>query len=279
MEPSSKKRHSINFIDAHVHIYECFDLTIFFTRAFENIRKSAVQMTTDSTIKGILCLAETKGSNWFDLFREKAASEVVGSGPLSAFKFTTTSEPHSIKVCYPEHADIFLIASQQIITSERLEVLAIGVKQKLPDGLPVAEVIQELQSSGNLIVLPWGVGKWLGRRGKLIKKIITSQSNTKSTIFLGDIAGRPSFWSLSSIFALADSYGYKTLSGTDPLPLATEASRVGAFGSSFIGEVSSEQPAESLKRLLPTSAITLREYGQNENIYRFFRNQISLRLQ
>jgi hypothetical protein len=280
MEPSSNNQHSLNFVDAHVHIYECFDLKVFFTKAFENIRKAALPITTSNTNKGILCLAETKGSNWFDFLRKKATSNITDNGSLSAFEFTTTLEPHSIKVCHPDHIDMFIIASQQIITAERLEVLALGVRERLPDGLPVAEVIQELQSAGNLAVLPWGVGKWFGRRGKLIKKIVISQFNTNSTIFLGDIAGRPRLWPPSpSIFALASSYGYRTLSGTDPLPLATEANRIGAYGSLFRGEISSEQPAESLKQLLRTSAITPQGYGQSENIYRFLRNQISLRLQ
>jgi hypothetical protein len=279
MELSSKNKYPFVFIDAHVHIYKCFDLQVFFTNAFENIQKAATQMTMGSVKKGVLYLADTQGSNWFDFFMDKAASEVIDNGQLSAFKFCKTLEPHSVEVRYTNYENIYIVASQQIVTAERLEVLALGVKERLPDGLPIVETLEVVQASGALIVLPWGVGKWLGSRGKLIKKIISSQPNKNFTLFLGDIAGRPWFWPLSAILQLARSYGYPTLSGTDPLPMATEATRVGAYGTLCRGEISSQQPAESLKRLLQTSAMTLQEYGRNENIYRFFQNQISLRLQ
>lgn len=279
MEISCKDKKFLNFIDAHVHIYDCFDLEIFFKNAFRNIRKAASAEMADNVVKqGVLYLAETKGSNWFSLFEEKAASEVVSNGLLSAFKFAKTLETHSIKVCYPNHPAIFIIASQQIITAEKIEVLALGTKDKLPDGLPIQEVLERVQILDALIVLPWGVGKWLGNRGKIIKSIISSQRNRRSSMFLGDIAGRPWLWPLAPMVDLARSYGYQILSGTDPLPLATEAVRAGAYGSILKGEISSEYPAESLKRLLQTSTVNFQQYGRNEKIYRFIQNQILIRL-
>lgn len=279
MEFYLRSQVSLNFIDAHVHIYESFNLASFFREAFENIRKAAALFNNENACKGIFYLAETKGSDWFNFFKQKATSKVVDNGPLSVFEFATTLESHSLEVRYPNYASIFIIASQQIVTAEKLEVLALGTNTKVPDGLPVAEVLEKVHSLGALIVLPWGVGKWFGNRGKLIKRIVDSQPSENFPVFLGDIAGRPRFWPLPSIFELAKSYGCKTLSGTDPLPLAVEATRAGAYGTFFRGKISSEQPAESLKQLLKTSTTTLQEYGQSEKTYRFVRNQISLRLQ
>jgi hypothetical protein len=279
MELPLRNQSTWNFIDAHVHIYESFNLVKFFSGAFDNIRKAAALLNSDITTKGVLYLAETKGSNWFDFLKQKAMSKAVDNEVLSVFEFATTLEPHSIEVRYPNHANIFIIASQQIVTAERLEVLALGTNTKVPDGLPVSEVLEKVQSLGALIVLPWGVGKWFGNRGKLINRIVGSQSSENYPIFLGDIAGRPRLWSLPSVFELAKSYGCKTLSGTDPLPLAAEATRAGAYGTFFKGEISSEKPAESLNEILKNSAITLQKYGQSENTYRFIRNQLSLRLQ
>lgn len=278
MEASTKDKKTYNFIDAHVHIYKCFDLKVFFTKAFENIQRAAVEMTHNGDINGILYLADTRGSNWFNFLFEEVTSKKANIEPLSTFKFTTTLEPHSIEVQSPDHTTMFIIASQQIITAENLEVLALGMKERLPDGLPISEVLEEVQASGALVTLPWGVGKWLGRRGKVIRKIVVSHLNRNFSMFLGDIAGRPWFWPFSSMTNFASSHGYQLLSGTDPLPLATEETRVGAYGSLLKGEISSEHPAESLKQLLQSSAITLQQYGQNENIYRFLRNQILLRL-
>jgi hypothetical protein len=46
-------------IDAHVHIYDCFDLEKFFDSAYANFKSAAEQLGHTNDFTGILLLAET----------------------------------------------------------------------------------------------------------------------------------------------------------------------------------------------------------------------------
>ncbi len=124
----------------------------------------------------------------------------------------------------------------------------------------------------------WAVGKWLGKRGKILSSLLAAEAKAHNNLWLGDNSARPVFWSNPSHFKQARVLNMPVLPGTDPLPFASEVNRVGSFGFSMRGQLSKAQPATDLKRLLRAKETEVLVYGQLENPWRFFINQIRLRM-
>ena len=51
--------------DAHVHLYDCFDMERLLDLAFSNFQKEADKPIKGTPFSAFLCLAETKTENWF----------------------------------------------------------------------------------------------------------------------------------------------------------------------------------------------------------------------
>ena len=151
---------------------------------------------------------------------------------------------------------IYIVAGRQIVTAEGLELLALGTDQLFEDGLPASSALTAVRASGALPVFPWAVGKWLGKRGKILSDLLSRElrSNESATdgssadLYLGDNSGRPIFWHNPSHFKQARALDMHVLPGTDPLPFADEAKRVGSFGFVVHGSLSDEHPVDDLKR-------------------------------
>ena len=79
---------------------------------------------------------------------------------------TTNDEAESLTASSKSGQDLSIVAGRQIVTAENLEILALGFDAGLDDGLPIDEVILAVQAAGALCVLPWGFGKWTGKRGQ-----------------------------------------------------------------------------------------------------------------
>ena len=68
----------------------------------------------------------------------------------------------------PGTLPVLVIAGRQIVSAERIEVLALGTRTQIPDGQPLAATIDAVRADGALAVLPWGFGKWWGARGRMV---------------------------------------------------------------------------------------------------------------
>ena len=77
---------------------------------------------------------------------------------------------------------------------------------------------------------------------------------------------------------LANEVGIRILLGTDPLSLASDASRSGTFGFAFSASLPLDQPARDIKHLLGQSQTELECYGRIQSPYQFFRSQLLIRL-
>jgi hypothetical protein len=162
------------------------------------------------------------------------------------------------------------------VTAEDLEILALCTDANFPEGLPLDATLDLVQRAGGMPAIPWGAGKWLGKRGAIVRHSLESQASGK--LFLGDNSGRPVFWGTPRHFELAQQRGIRVLPGTDPLPFASEYWRPGSFGFALSETLTPEHPAGDLKRLLVDPSTVLSPYGSLENPYRFVRNQIRMQL-
>lgn len=262
-------------IDAHVHIYDCFDLEKFFDSAYANFKSAAKRLGHGSDFTGILLLAETSNENWFRHISDYAdGKDLPFDKEIGNWEIRHTNENCSLCVRSEDSGELILIAGRQIITAEGLEVLALATTESFKDGTSIKKLIAEVKEKDSIPVIPWGVGKWLGKRGKIVKDII--KSNMNSSVYIGDNGNRPFFWPRSSLFKLAEQSRIHVLPGSDPLPLASETMRVSTSGSIFTAKLDKSKPSENLKKMLKSIDTELVSYGNRMGIFQFFSNQFML---
>jgi len=237
-------------VDGHVHIHTCYDETVFLHAAERNLRMAGEGLPT-------LMLAEMKEDNVFARWH-------AGQCP---WPVQTTGEDSSLYL-----ADrLLLLAGRQVVSAEGVEVLAQCTAARFADGLPLEETISEILAAGALAVLPWGAGKWLGRRGRLV-----AEAAARFPILLGDNAGRPSLWPFPARFQTRRTG--PVLPGTDPLALASQQTVVGSYGFSLTASIDPDCPARSLRKALTTDDTPVQPLGRRASLFTFFRRQLGLRM-
>ncbi len=258
--------------DAHVHIYDCFQLDKLLNSALNNFTNHAQKLTSTDNFTSILFLSDIHNQETFQQLKKYSQSNYH----INNWTFHYTQEKLSLYARNQNNQIIVLIAGRQIITAEKLEVLALITEQTFEEGLSLEVTIKEIIAAGGIPVLPWGVGKWIGKRGKTLSNLL--KNNIHSILFLGDNSNRPGFWFRPFYLQLAKKQGIQILPGTDPLPLASECSRPGSFGFMVRGRLNYEEPGKHIKQILLYSKTNIQTYGYLESPWRFIRNQLAMRL-
>ena len=273
---SAPKNSQLIIADAHVHIYECFDLEQLLNAAFDNFEIFASQQGYQDNFTPVLFLTETTKDKFFQQFFDgldiNAKYRTIN---LNDWKLKRTQESLSLYAFNRLGQGIFLIAGRQVVTVENLEILALITDQTFADGLSLEATIKSILAAGGIPVLPWGFGKWMGKRGKFLHNFL--EESNFPLLFLGDNGGRPIFWPRPSHFKQAEKKGLRILPGTDPLPLSSEYSRPGSFGFTIEGKLSSQEPGKQIQQMLLDSTTSIQAYGSLEAPWRFIRNQLAIR--
>jgi len=264
------------YFDAHIHIQNLFSLDIFLENSLRNFSRQITKNDSADSGTFFLLLTEGKKMDYFSLLKKESIEH--GNILPEAWQVKGTREAESLLLRHKDWQEtrLFIVAGRQIVTREKVEVLALGTVSKFDDAMPVKETIELVRNKQGLAVLPWGAGKWLGKRGKIIRNLITS--TPQEGLFVGDNGGRPLFWPTPAIFAQAAKRGIRLLPGSDPLPLAQEEQRAGSFGGFIRGECSATTPWTDLRSLMNDPKIEITPFGKNQAALRFFKTQIALRL-
>jgi hypothetical protein len=261
-------------IDAHVHLHDCFPLDFFFEQAHRNFQQAAREHGWGQAL-GVLMLTEPEGVDWFGRLAMMAAGAAADRGTRStSWTIEATRDPAALMAASGGRR-LVLVAGRQVVAREGLEVLLLGTKSSVPDGRPIRDVLAEGVRLGALRVIPWGAGKWLFGRGKLLNELIAAAQQGNG-FFLGDGAGRPFFWSKPRHFDQAERQGLRILPGTDPLPFPHQAARAGSFGFRLDGAIDLASPSEGIKAALRDPASRLTPFGRPERLVPFVRNQIAM---
>jgi hypothetical protein len=264
-------------IDTHVHIYNCFDLRVFFDAAACNFKNAASVIAAGQKFSSVLVLTDWAGKNWF---RKLAVSADSGGSEGVTIENWACSPTHDSSALYFSNKNgdgFYIIAGRKIITAENLEVLALATDDPdYPDGLGLIETVKYIQSHDSIACVPWAVGKWLGERGQVLDELISTLD--PKDYFLCDNSNRPFFWPRPSQFSVVEARGGRILSGSDPLHFPSESNRAGSFGCWVEGKIDSDQPAKQLKTILGNHSLAINLYGRLETPFRFFKNQISMQL-
>ena len=247
-------------VDAHVHLR----MAAFDRAALEAAAANFAQCCPVASRIGVLMLADTDRADAFSRLHALA-----GGNPDEA-----TSETSSLWFRIGTWR-ILVLAGQQIVTAERLEVLALATSAQFPDGLPLHTLMAHIAADDGLTVLPWGCGKWVGRRARLVADAI--ERARPMQLFLGDNSGRPRLWA-EPLFRIAAARQIRILPGSDPLPIASQWKRIGRFGFAIPVDLSNHTPGADLKAALRDPQRPLRPYGSPESSIGFVRSQLLLRL-
>ncbi len=254
-------------VDAHVHLHDCFDLAQFLNTALTNFRDHSHQLKLEQPVTGALLLAEVSGVN---AFANLVSQQDRLSQQLSEWEICSTKEACSLWLKHTAGHSILITAGSQVVTQEGIEVLALITGAAITEGLSLEDTLEQVTLSDGLPVLPWGVGKWIGKRGKLVQAQLQAADGS---LFVGDNGGRPGFWPLPDYFQQR-----LQLPGSDPLPLPDEVSRAGSFGFLTRGPLDWAEPGESLKQILRSPQPLIQAYGRSLPLWKFVQNQSLIRL-
>ncbi len=236
-------------------------------------RRAIGQQLAGRPLRGVLVLTEPQTRPSFaDLQRDlrgKAATK-------GAWTLTGTEEDISLRATHPSGDTLFLLSGQQIITRENLEVLSLLAPATATDGLSLPETVAEVLRIGGLPVLPWGVGKWLGKRGAIVSNFL--RATTVRPLFLGDNGGRPAFWRSIPQFDQAREAGIAILRGSDPLRCSYSRRGAGSFGNLPTCPFDSDRPGNSVREALTAPAPALQDFGNLEQPWFFCKDQLALRI-
>lgn len=258
-------------LDAHTHVYRCFDRSIFYDAAARNFNRIKKNSRLAPETPAVLVLTETANDDEFERLR----AERTGRGP-GQWTVEVCAEPQFLQLLHPEGFRLWILAGRQIQTLERLEVLAIGSISRNLEKQPLQAVIQGVRDEGALPVLPWGVGKWFGARGHHIRACTAGGPNP--FLALGDNGGRPWIWPRSPVIKTWEKRQGWILSGSDPLPLPAEQTRAGSFGQILDHDLDLDYPWSVFSAWLQSCPPHLRFFGRPSGLLHFLRSQIALRI-
>ena len=236
-------------IDAHVHLHPGADPLATLMDAHDRM----IAMAGCDCLT-LFMLAEQDGCDMFQALRGRAEA---------------TAEQESLWLKRGA-ADLLILAGRQVVSAERLEILAQATCAQFQEYQPAQDLIADMLEKDAIVTLPWGVGKWLGRRGDLVDRLVDGDAHGQ--LLFGDIGGRPTFWPVSRFGARL------VLRGSDPLPVVGDDRRIGTFGTILEGEVSRDRPARDIRALIRTVQATTGTFGRLASPFAFFSNQLRLRI-
>jgi len=256
-------------LDGHVHFYPGVDLGCALTAGHDNLMRAAGK---DAEAEALPCLLLTETAR-DDAFAELAAGRLVAAGwrvearPKDPLGLTCTRAS--------DGAQVLIVAGRQIVTFEMIEILAYGTRSRFEDGRPAAEVLGALAGASVPAALPWGLGKWIGRRGQIVSNLLAERS--RPGLMLGDNAGRPYGWPTPPLFGKAASRGVAVLPGSDPLPLPHAEAGIGRYGARLDVRIDSDRPGLSLCDTLMRSDVKLYTIGRRQSLIEVFKWQRAYR--
>jgi hypothetical protein len=136
--------------------------------------------------------------------------------------------------------------------------------------------VERILAAGGLAVVPWGAGKWLGRRGRTVRALVAAADPTR--VFLGDSGGRLALAARPALFAAAEARGVRVLPGSDAFPWRAQLEHVGRHGFALAGALPEERPAAALLDRLAAPGLRVEGFGRLAGPLAFARDQARMQL-
>jgi hypothetical protein len=261
------------FVDAHVHLHDCYPAAKFFDAALANL--AAAGAGRSAAACSFLLMTECAGEGVFDALDQRARLPGAGAIELGHWAVARTQDDQALRLSSPA-GTLYVVAGRQVACREGLELLLPGTRARYEDHRSIRDVLRIAAGSGLPHVIPWGAGKWFLSRGRLLSELVREFANP--LLFLGDEAGRPWFWRYPRHFSEAKAQGVRDLPGTDPLPFAHDYDKVGRMGAIVPVDFEPQRPWTSLLAALANPRTELERFAKLEGTSRFVRNQVGMQL-
>ena len=192
-------------LDTHLHLHPQYHIGRVL-REFGR-RLSAQRNTAPGAVLGGVFTEMRGGYSWEQL----CAAEIPGLDGLEIVPVDDGTISFSVS-----DATIYLFRGAQIVTREGIEVLALLPMGHVSEGDDLQSTIHSIVQLRGVPVLPWSPGKWWGKRGRLVREVLSHDPR----VWVGDISlrwwGR---WQPIAVRRLEDAPA-RVLYGSDPLPIA-----------------------------------------------------------
>jgi len=253
-------------VDAHVHLHRIDCVSSALDAAARNFI-SLGGLSPDSG-RGVLLLTQSSGEQ---VFENLATSTAIGKWEIRH----SNDEPHSLLASDGTHV-LAIICGRQVRTIEGLEVHCLGTLREFPDGMSLAEALESMHDSVGLTVIPWGLGKWTGRRLEVLQSMLNWVE--PAAVFLGDNGGRLGLIDPPPLLSGAERRGFRILPGSDPFPILGDVERIGSFGFRAEIGLSDRDPWRVLRDWLKSRQSSPLPYGRPMALGRFLLNQGGIRV-
>ncbi len=201
-------------LDTHLHLYPTYDLSL----AFNNLLDRSASL--GEQVSRAACLAERHDCQYFERLRD-------GNIKLDGFVLECPEENEISLIRDKDGLSLTVLPGRQVITRENIEILALACPEMIDDGQPALDIIFQLNQLNRIPVLTWSPGKWFGKRGELVKRLISELD--KQDFLIGDTTLRPYGWPTPRLMKRAQDIGFAIVAGSDPLPFSGEESWLGAY--------------------------------------------------
>ncbi|MEM9881645.1 MAG: hypothetical protein AAF800_01860 [Planctomycetota bacterium] len=242
--------------DTHVHLHARFGVGAFLDAAASNLAAAGA-----AAGRGVLSLTECAGVHAFRGMRE--------GGSAGAWSFGAWGE-HGVRARRDDGVSLGVIAGRQVRCGNGLEVLGLGRDFDVDDGGGLRETVDAVRAAGAWAVVPYGVGKWSGARGRAVRGLI---EDGPAGVAFGDNAGRVG-WGEQTLLARARAAGRTVLVGTDPLDLDGAVGHAGRWGVMVEAEDDAAAVAAALGAAGPRPAT----FGRRRPMGSALADQVRLRL-
>ncbi len=214
--------------DTHVHLYPVHDTGHLLAGAWDRLQA----LEGASGAWKVLFLTETSREQAFEgLCRGEA-------GLPDGWRIACTGDGRGVWL-EKEGRRMLVVAGRQIVCKERVEILALGVRQAMGEGLPAADVVRRVREAGGLPVLAWAPGKWMFGRAGVVRGLFQADP----ALLAGDSSLRCLGWPEPGAMRRK---GLPVLAGSDPLPLRGEEEQAGRYAVRFQVDAEGHEPVEAL---------------------------------
>jgi len=252
-------------VDCHVHFHDLVRVGPSLDAAASNFRLACGR---SSGLLGFLLLAQGARERVFEAMTGRTN---VGNWAISP----VPAEPETL-VARKGPCAVVIVCGRQVRAADGLEVLAIGTRAAFDDGQPFRATLDSVVSSGAVAVVPWGFGKWVGRRGRRVAE--TLRGAVARGVFVGDNGSRLATLGMPAPIKALEQRGARILPGTDPFPIAVDHRRIGGFGLLADVEPDAASPWGSLRSWIMAQSRSPPAYGRASGLARFARLQVGIQL-
>lgn len=250
--------------DCHVHVYKGFNLDLFFEAAFRNFRSI---LGESSAIKALF-LSEKDGSNFFKEAKENFAG--------ANFEAKSEDQGRLLKITEKSSGDnVLVVPGYQMATKERIEIHGLFLEERIPDGLSAEETIEAAKRRGAICVIPWSLGKWIGKRERIVIELLAKHGDS---IFVGDSALRPLALFEPKVLLKARERGIRVFSGSDPLPIRGGELEAARLINIFFSDLRGGNIYESLKGAITDVGVRFTKKGSHIGLFGALNRNFALRV-